>query len=241
MFWKKKQPAEKQGAARSDLPAAPATKTEAQRLNEAAAALAASLKAYSEAAYRAAQHSPDAELQAAHSKLQAARRLVKEGRIAYALGRCLPEHMKNWPFWIEREDFKKYVGFAASDINANRTKEADSVREINVSTIEFTFNDVRYRLIMWDRGYSPAPGDPFRLGEVEFFVGNERVAKFDIVENYTKEYSHWEFGDVRALKVGQWMQDVLDMAAQIDSRTRRDLDKLRDDRAREAARDIDLG
>lgn len=73
------------------------------------------------------------------------------------------------------------------------------MREINVSTIEFTFNDVRYRLIMRDRGNSLAPCDPFRLGEVEFFVGNECVAKFDIVADYSKEYSHWEFGEVRAL------------------------------------------
>lgn len=235
MFWKKKQPAEKQGAARSDLPAAPEPKTEAQRLNEAATALAASLRAYSEAAYRAAQHSPDAELQAAHSKWNAAHRLVTEGRVAHALGRSLPQHMESWPFWIEREDFKKYVGFAASDINANRTKEADSVREINVSTIEFTFKDVRYRLIIRNRGY--------RTGEVELFTGNERVAKFDILKKEAQYdgYTYWEFMDVRALKVGQWMQEVLDMAAQIDSLTRRDLDKLRDDRAREAARDIDLG
>jgi hypothetical protein len=241
MFWTKKQPVEKQVAARSELPAAPKPMTEAGKLNEAASVLALSLNAYSEAAYRAAKSSPDAELQAAHEKVGAARTLVEKGRIAYALGRCLPEHMKHWPSWIEREDFKKYVGFAASDINANKTKEADSAREIEVSTIEFTFNDVRYRLTIRDKGYSPAPGDPFRLGEVELFVGNERVAKFDIVEDYSKEYSNWQFSEVRALKVGQWMQDVLDMAAQIEASSRQKLDKFHDDRVREAAREIDLG
>lgn len=30
-----------------------------------------------------------------------------------------------------------------------------------------------------------------------------------------KDYSEWQFSDVKALKVGEWMQDVLDMARRL--------------------------
>lgn len=241
MFWKKKPPAAKQEPARSEPPAAPKPKTPAERLNEAASTLAASLNAYSEAAYRAAQPGPDAELQAAYDKVGAARELVTKGRLAYALGRCLPEHLQYWPSWIKQDGFEKYIGFAASDITATETKEEDGSREIKVSTIDFTFNGVRYRLVIRDRGMSYAPGDLFKLGEVELFTGIEGVAKFEIEEDISKEYSEWEFSDVRALKVGPWMQDVLDMSTQIEASRRRRIDEFQDDRAREAAREIDLG
>jgi hypothetical protein len=244
MFWKKKQPAgriDAAGPAQPAPPAAPKPKTPAERLNEAASTLAASLAAYSEAAYRAAQPGADAELQAVYDKVNAARELVTKGRLAYALGRCLPEHVKYWPSWIKRDDFEKYIGFAATEISATETKEEDGSREIKVSTIDFTFNGGRFRLILRDKGMSYAPGDPFRFGEVELFTGIERVAKFKIMEDVLKEYSEWEFSDVRALKVGPWMQDVLDMSAQIEASRRLRMDEFQNERAREAALDIDLG
>ncbi|MBJ3764598.1 hypothetical protein ILP92_17825 [Maribius pontilimi] len=241
MFWKKKPPPETHEPVRSEPPAAPQPKTPTEKLNEAASTLAASLIAYSEAAYRASQPGPDAELQAAYDKVEAAHKLVTEGRIAYALGRCLPEHVKYWPSWIKQDDFENYVGFAATEIAATEEKEEDGSRNIKVKTIDFTFNDGHYRLILRDRGMSYAPDDPYRLGEVELFTEIERVAKLEIVEDISKEYSQWEFSEVRALKVGPWMQDLLDMATQIEVSRRRRMDEFQDERAREAARDIDLG
>lgn len=241
MFWKKKPPVERHEPVQPELPAAPKPKTPTEKLNEAASTLAASLNAYSEAAYCASQAGPDAVLQAAYDKVEAARKLVTEGRLAYALGRCLPEHVKYWPSWIKRNDFDKYVGFAATEIVAAETEEDDGSRSTKVKTIDFTFNDERYRLILRDRGMSYAPGDPYRLGEVELFTGIERVAKFEIGEDISKEYSQWEFSNVQALKVGPWMQDVLNMATQIEASRRRSMDEFQDERARKAAQEIDLG
>ena len=241
MFWKKKEPTSQRDFQQPVAPVIEKPKSNAQQLEEAASELAASLRSYSDASYLASQSKPDAELTAANEKVTAARKLAQEGRLAYALGRCIPEHVKHWPAWIQREDFQTWVGFQASNIVAAETKEEDGSRKIKVSTIKFVFNDRRYYLILRDRGMSYVPDTAERFGEVELFVDEQRVAKFELIEDLMKDYSRWEFSDVRALKVGPWMKDVIDMATQIEASDQRRTENLIDERIVKAAQEIDLG
>ncbi|MBY5439330.1 hypothetical protein [Rhizobium leguminosarum] len=55
-----------------------------------------------------------------------------------------------------------------------------------------------------------------------------------------KEYAEWEFVDVKGFRIGSWMQDVLDIAAQIETHRQRSVNKFIDDRASKAADEIDL-
>ncbi len=55
------------------------------------------------------------------------------------------------------------------------------------------------------------------------------------------EYAQWEFVDVTGFRVGAWMQDVLDMTAQIEASQQRVISDFIDERARKAADEIDLG
>ena len=238
MFWKKKPQAPQKPMQQV---AQPAPKTESEKLEEAANSLGDALRNYSNAAYKAAQPKEDPELKKAYETVAAAEKLVKDGRLAYALGRCLPEHVKYWPSWIKREDFEKHVGFDAQEIEASSGEEQGTYRTTKVVAIDFTFKETRYQLILRDEGMSAAPGDPYRFGEIELKAGGERVAKFGLIEDISKEYSNWEFSDVRALTVGPWMQEVLDMAAQIDAAWQKQKNEFHDERARAAAREIDLG
>jgi hypothetical protein len=239
MFWKKKNSQVSEAPIPPIPPSAP--KTEAEVLREATSSLAGALRSYSEAAHKAAQPKADTELTKAYDTVAAAEKLVKEGRIAYALGRCLPEHVKYWPSWSKRDDFKKYVGFDAEKIEASSHEEQGTYRTVKVTTIDFTFKGTRYRLNLRDKGMSAAPGDPYRFGEIEVVADDKVVAKFGLIEDISNEYSTWTFSDVRALSVGPWMQDVLDMAAQIDGSEQKRRNEFHDDRARAAAREIDLG
>lgn len=239
MFWKKKN---------SQVPEAPTPpippsepKTEAEVLREAADYLSGALRTYSEAAHKAAQSKADIELTKAYNSVAAAEKLVKEGYLAYALGRCLPEHVKHWPSWSKRDDFKKYVGFDAEKIEASSREEQGTYRSVKVSTIDFTFRGTRYRLNLRDEGMSAAPGDPYCFGEVELLADEKVVAKFGLIDDVSKEYSTWSFADVRALSVGPWMQDVLDMAAQVEGSKQKKRNELQDNRAKLAASKIDLG
>ncbi len=242
MFWKKKQ--QDQRAAEPAMaaePIRPASKSKQEELEEAAKKLAASLRAYADASYVAQQPAPDEELKAAHHKVQIARKIVTEGRIAYALGRCLPEHMAHWHAWSQRDDFMKLVDFEASNISSSRVREEVGVRRIEVTTNDFTFNGRPYRLVFRDGGLSSAPGDNTYRGEVHFFSGDICVAKFDVSKDLMDEYAQWEFVDVTGFRVGAWMQDVLDMSAQIEASRERTISDFIDERARKAADEIDLG
>lgn len=241
MFWRRKTTIVQQEIQQNDEPVIEEPQSVSQQLEEATDKLSASLRAYSDAAYLASQSKPDTELTAAYEKVAAARKLAQEGRLSYALGRCIPEHVKHWPAWIQREDFQTWVGFQASNISATKTEEEDGSRNIEVSTIKFFFNDCRYQLILRDRGMSYVPDTAEHFGDVELFVDEQRVAKFGLIEDLMKDYSRWEFSDVCALKVGPWMKDVIDMATQIEAFKRRRTENFNDERALEAAQEIDFG
>jgi hypothetical protein len=241
MFWKKKQSEASEKV--SAIAAAPPTqpKTKQNDLEDAAGRLAASLHSYSEAAYVANMSAPDQELKAAHRKVEMARKIVRDSRIGYALGRCLPDHMEHWHAWSQRPDFMKWVNFEASNITSTRSQEEDGARRIDVTTNHFNFKGRPYCLVFRNSGLSSAPGDDHYRGEVHFFAGDGCVAKFTVSKDLMKEFAQWQFTDVKALKVGTWMQDVLDMAAQIDANRQRRMDQFVDDHARKAADEIDLG
>ena len=209
-------------------------------LEDAARELAASLREYEDAAYREYRSSPYPDFEGDAQKIEVARRLVQDGRIAFALGRCLIEHMRFWGSWIQREDFQKYVGFAATDVEAFSDSEESGSRTLETTTVCFTFNSVRYRFVFKDLGRSSIPGDYDRDGTVEFFVGADRVAKFEVFEPLEGEFPHWRFRDVLALKVGDWMKDVLDIASQIEASKQNRLYISYYDRVRTVSDQIDL-
>ncbi|MZR15415.1 hypothetical protein GQE99_20575 [Maritimibacter sp. DP07] len=239
MFWKKKEPQAPEEPVPATVPEAPMT--QADILRESAVSLAAALKQYSDAARKAARPDEDPELKNAYETVAATEKLVKESRLAYALGRCLPEHVKYWPSWSKRDDFEKHVGFDAEDIEASSSEEQGAYRNVNVSTVSFNFKGTRYQLNLRDDGMSSAPGDPFRFGEIEVVAEGKRVARFGLIEDISSEFSTWTFSDVRTLLVGPWMQHVLDMTAQIEASDERRRNEFLDERVRAAAREIDLG
>jgi hypothetical protein len=241
MFWKKKQDQRSGEPVMAADPVKPSPKSKQEELEAAAKELANSLRSYADASYAAQQTVPDEELKAAHHKVQIARKIVTEDRIAYALGRCLPEHLAHWHGWSQREDFMKWVQFDARNITSFRTTEEIGVRRIEVTRNDFTFRNRPYRLVFRDRGLSSTPGENTYRGEVHFFSGETCVAKLSVSKDLMNEYAQWEFVEVRGFRVGTWMQEVLDMAAQIEGSQERLMNKFIDDRAREAADEIDLG
>ncbi|NTE86100.1 hypothetical protein [Agrobacterium rubi] len=242
VFWKKKQ--QEQKAAEPVMATEVIIQTQKPQQSEldaAAKELANSLRTYAEASYMSQQAPPDDDLKAAHNKVHRARKIVTEGRIAYALGRCLPEHMAHWHAWSQRDDFRTWVKFDATNITSSRTTEEIGSSRTEVTTNDFTFRDRPYRLVFRDRGLSSAPGDDTYRGEVNFFSGEICVAKFSVSKDLMDEYAQWEFVDLSGFRVGTWMQDVLDMAAQIEGSQERSMNQFVDDHTRRAADEIDLG
>ena len=241
MLWKRKAPPPKPASIKP--PTVESPKTREEQLEEAADKLAASLSNYREAAYRASNPAPSEELKAAREKIKRAEELVLEGGLALALGRYLPEHVKYWAMESQREDFRNSVGFDATQITATESEEEGGSGTATVVTIDFVFNDTIYRLILRDYGMSPVTWrvtDVDQRGEIELFTNDLRVAKFGLARDCMKDYSEWGFTGVRALKVGPWMKDVIDMATQIEAGERKRFDEEINTHIRETARDIDF-
>ena len=237
MFWKKTKT-----ETRAENKPTPVQKpaTPSDELANAKAGLAVSLRKYSEAAYENAKAAPDKNIEDAHRKVGEADKLVREGRIAFALGECLPEHIKHWHAWIKRDDFHKYVGFEGRDIEAIEVKEGEGYDKIEKSTVRFTFQGKRYTIILTDKGMSSVPGSTDRRGSIELFLDDTRLAKFAIKRDLEPEFPHWEYACVEALKVGPWMKDILDIAAQIEAHDEGNMNSYMDEHAQRVSKNIEM-
>ena len=79
-----------------------------------------------------------------------------------------------------------------------------------------------------------------RCPRQELWLAGQLVAKFDLLKDFSKDFSEWRFADVRALRVGPWMKDVIDIATQIEVRREKEHRRLFDNRTLETANNIDL-
>lgn len=164
-------------------------------------------------------------------------KIVDEGRISYALCRQLLEHIQHWPAWIERDDFEKFVVFDAHDIVA-RKGIAEGKRNSGIN-VTFTFRERRFGINFIDEGYSVVPDDNLRYGEIELYVDDNLVLSMDVSQEMG-EFSHWRSGLVKALYPGNWMQELLDISAQIEIRNRERLNGVYNQKIREAGAKIDI-
>ncbi len=47
----------------------------------------------------------------------------------------------------------------------------------------------------------------------------QELPSFVVTKDLMKVYSEWQFSDVKGFRVGDWMQEDLDMAAQVETTT----------------------
>jgi hypothetical protein len=231
MFWKKKSPPQEQRIDELRL-----QRPKAVSRKEAAERLAASLREYSDVLAREMRTQRDQEVLDSQAKIDAAMKIVSEGRLAYALGRAIPEAIKSWPRWIERDDFDTYVSFDAQDIQAVAYTEKDQIsRDIEVVDVAITFNGNPYRFVLRDRFF---PGYPH--ADIELWDQDTLVAHFYLGHS-DDEFPHFKFETINAFRVGPWMKDVLTMAAQIEAFNEQRRQTFHDDQVRQIGRNIELG
>ena len=211
MFWKKKTK-ETQNLETTASKPLPAEKSPDEVLMDTAVTIARELRNFERAALEKEAPTPDRELLDAQEKLDAARKIVRDGRLSYALIRQLAHHVAHWSSWIKRDDFRKYVKFDADDISAERTETDGEYRKEKVDRVSFVFEGNSYSCVIRDKGYSAAPGDTYKFGEVELWVENDLVLKLSMTEDYSKEYSSWEYRDVMAFRAGAWMTALIKIA-----------------------------
>lgn len=237
MFWKKKS--EPQVAERH-VPADLAPEASAaDGLIKRAEDLAEALWAFQFAAQEAEVKPEDEELVSAQKKVAAARKIVLEGPLGDALVIQLLDHTEHWPSWKDRDDFSDWVHFDADDIESEKKDISTDHKRMHEVRNAFSFQGKRYACVLRDQGYSSAPGEATKFGEGEFWDGENLVLKVGLIDEIS-EYSRFRPFDVRAFKAGPWMQILLSISTQIETRSDEVLKQYSDDDVREAARNIDL-
>jgi len=237
MFWKKKaQPQVEQRHVAADM--APEG-SESDGLAKRAEELAEALWAFQFAAQKAEAKPEDEELVSAQKKVAAAEKIVLDGPLGAALVFQLLDHTEHWPSWKSRDDFSGWVQFDADDIEAEKEDISSDHKQMHEVRIAFSFHGKRYACVLRDQGYSSAPGEATKFGEGEFWDGENLVLKVGLIDEIS-EFSWFRPFDVRAFKPGPWMQDLLSISAQIETRNDEVLKRYSDDDVREAARNIDL-
>jgi hypothetical protein len=213
--------------------------TEPDDLQLKARALIESLRTYSVAAAEAARSAPDTDLESANEKIRRAQDLLRESMVEAACILLLDE-VRAWPAWHKREDFAEWQNFDAQQVAASKEAGDNGTRKGEQSTVEFTFDDRRWRVVFVDEGYSRAPGADAAFGRFELSVDGERVLDTGLIRNPSREYDNWRFVGVEALRVGDWMKYILDISAHIEAGTHRRRQSYGRDEKLAAARNIEL-
>ena len=133
------------------------------KMTAAANAIAEGLRSYEAAALASEEQKPDPELVQARSKLEAARKIVMDGRLGYALVRQLVEHTKYCPSWIKRQEFSSYIDFDATDITGEQKDTQDNGRRVETKIIRFQFEGKDYGCVFRDDGCSSAPDSQIQI------------------------------------------------------------------------------
>jgi len=209
-------------------------------LADRADTVARALRSFEEKAYEDGHVTPDAALVQAHETVAAATKVVRDGRLAYALLRQLLSETRTWHAWSLRDDFETLKHFACTGVVAVERKEPAGYRTDTIKDIFFVFNGRPYRLVHLDKGYSLAPESNQKWGDVSFYAGDTLVLSVSATEEVTDDY--WKFQAVNALRVGdgEWMKDLLQIASDIEQTSVQSRNKWADDATLEAAKNIQM-
>ena len=202
--------------------------------------MAQALRAFEEQVYRDGQPDPDAELIAAKQAVDAAAKIIRDGRLGYALLRQLLHEVTYWPSWSKREDFTDTMHFSCELIRADEERVKVTFGEEVTKTVTFVFSGRRYTIIHLDKGWSPAPESSHKWGDVAFYAGDDLVMEVSAISEASDDF--WKFQTVKAFRVGDgvWMTDLLQMASDIERGRQARRDKYVEDASREAAKKIEL-
>ena len=238
MFWKRRR----NSSVATTIEAEPSARSSevTHELREATVAerLVEALSEYERYALDVERPEADPDLDDAYRKVRLAKKIVSEGRISYALCRQLLEHVEHWPSWITRDDFEEYIVFDASEITARRAKKAG--RRGETTEVSFVFGERCYRVVFTNEGPSYVPEDSHYYGEIEFLVDDRVVLSMSVSQDLSSNFSYWTMSSVKVFVPGDWMKELLRIAAQIEIRNDVKRKAYIDRRTREASANIRL-
>jgi hypothetical protein len=153
----------------------------------------------------------------------------------------LLEHVKYWPSWSRRDDFRKWAGFPVGEVLAKEQCEETRWSRTKTVIVCFTYQGSQYALIFKDNGGTSLPdGEIYYSGTVEFVANSETVLGLNISQQRDEFTSDWRYHGVYALKMGDWSKALLEIAAYIRAHDRNSSIRSSDERVMEQAKKISI-
>jgi hypothetical protein len=202
--------------------------------------LAAALAAYQADFEKKLKSQPNPNAEEARQRIKRAEDLVRQSGLGKALEMLLA-HMKYWPSWSERDDFRKWVGFPVGEVLAKEQSDEDRFSRTKTMIVCFTYQGSQYALVFKDNGGTSLPdGEVYYSGTVEFVANSETVLGLNISQDRTEFTSDWRYHSVYALKMGAWSKAVLEIAAYIRAHDRNSSIRSNDARVMDQAKKISI-
>lgn len=172
----------------------------------------------------------------AKSIVAKARDFVSNSRLGYALAQALLEHIRYWPSWSARDNFSTYVADPFGYVGGSISRDKNSA-----TTVIFTYNNREYTLKFVDNGINQRAFDDMNsYGTIELIYNHTTVLGLDIAKKLNIEHDYWKMNNVFALNPGQWMKDLIEMAAYIDAQRQKRINSFSDQDALDRASKIKL-
>ena len=172
------------------------TENEEDKINE----LAGRLREFYDEKYLQLMDETDDQVEAAKDKVAKAERFMDVSGLAIAFGVTIPRHIRGWQSDFENDPRSHYSYINASNVVVKRTKE-----KLN---IKFSIGESDYKITLKENGYDEY-GHTIKLTSNGEKVLMLELHKRDIDLSYL---------GVKYLTVGQWTQDILILAAEIEAR-----------------------
>jgi hypothetical protein len=202
------------------------------------AMLSNALREYQEHFASSINSGPDAEAEAATALIDRAKEIVGSSGLGAALAPTLLDHIQHWPTWSQRDDFEKWKGFPAGNVSGSSER---SEKGVQTSKIVFTYKSRSYGVIFINEGGNNWISDDMNLyGKVGLVHDNQTVLGLNIARNISKEYERWRWHGVFAFRTGDWMKDLIEMAAYIEAASQASSRNFHDKDALERAKNIKL-
>lgn len=179
------------------------------------------------------KHRSSPELETAQKILERAKTIVEKSGLGRALAPTLVEEVKYWPSWSTMPDFRKYVHFDATEVKG---KHETGDNRKSLTAVEFEFRDRRYQVVIRDDGYGYE--STVSYGLAEFWTDGQCVFAVDIEQEGSDDYPMWSWNGVKVFIAGDWMKDLLVIAAQIEAFRNRDSQSTLEQDVLERARNI---
>jgi hypothetical protein len=193
--------------------------------------LVVALRAYQEDFQKRISQAPNSAVQDAKTLIEKARKILKQSGLGNALAPTVIEAVMHWHAWQKRDDFMSWVSFPASHIVASQDR--DDEKYTSLINVSFSYVGKTYGVCLFMDDRRP-------MNSTAEFKADDQTVLGLRLERQLEHLGNHGWWDVFAYKPGEWMKDLIEIAAHIEKHNEERSTIPRDEYDLERAKNIKL-